>query len=138
METQKPTISFDVFSQLDLRVGRITAAEVVEGADRLLRIEVDIGEEKRQLVAGLRHAGVVSATQAGIRHAGVVSATQAGIRDRYAPKELLGKQVVVVANLEPKVLKGIESQGMLLCADGTDGPVLLTPEREVPAGAAVR
>lgn len=111
MDKQKPTISFDIFSQLDLRVGRITAAEVVEGADRLLRLEVDIGEEKRQLVAG--------------------------IRGRYAPEELLGKQVVVVANLEPKVLKGVESQGMLLCAPSTDGPVLLTPEREVLAGVII-
>ena len=112
MEEKKPTISFDTFSQLDLRVGRITAAEVVEGADRLLRLEVDIGEEKRQLVAGIRGA--------------------------YTPEELLGKQIVVVANLEPKILKGIESQGMLLCAQGLDGPVLLAPEREVPAGAVVR
>lgn len=112
MEEQKPTIPFNIFTQLDLRIGTITMAEAIESADKLLRLEVDIGEEKRQLVAGIRSA--------------------------YAPDELVGKQIVVVANLEPRVLKGVESQGMLLCADGAEGPVLLAPERDVPTGAIIK
>ncbi len=106
------TISFSEFQKLDIRIGRILEAERVEGTRNLIRLEVDIGKEKRQLVAGVARW--------------------------YKPEELEGKLIVVLANLEPKKIRGIESQGMLLAADVEGKPVLLTVEEEVPPGTKVR
>lgn len=108
-------ITLNDFSKLDLRIGKIIAAERLEGTEKLLRLEVDIGGEDgewRQIVAGI------------------------GLR--YGPEELIGREIVVVANLEPKIIRGIESQGMLLAADSPEGPVILIPEKEVPAGTRVK
>lgn len=107
-----PDISFDDFKKLDLRVGKITKAKPVEGATKLLLLEVDIGREKRNLVAG--------------------------IAEQYSQKELVGKNVVVVVNLAPKKIRGVESEGMLLAAEAEGGPVLLTPDKDVAAGTKVR
>lgn len=105
-------ISLDEFKKLDLRVGKIVKAEPIAGADKLLRLEVDIGSETRELVAGLAQY--------------------------YTPEQLIGRQIVILANLKPRVLKGVESQGMLLAADVNGEPVLLWPDREVPPGSIVR
>ncbi len=91
----KEEIVFDDFAKLDLRVGTITVADVVKKADRLLRLEVDLGFEQRQVVAG--------------------------IAEHYAPDDLVGRKVIVVANLAPRKLRGLESQGMILMAEGRDG-----------------
>ncbi|MBI4134587.1 MAG: methionine--tRNA ligase subunit beta [Candidatus Sungbacteria bacterium] len=104
-------LSIEDFKKLDLRIGRILAAEAVEGSEKLVRLRVDIGSEERQVLAG--------------------------IAKYYTPIKLLGRSIVVVANLEPRVLMGYESQGMMLAANA-DGPVILVPEREVPAGTEVR
>lgn len=104
-------IRFEDFQKLDVRVGRIEKAEKMEGTDKLLKLEVNLGSEKRILVAG--------------------------IAEQYSPETLLGKQIVVLANLEPKTLKGVESQGMLLAADDEGKPILLQPEKEVPEGTRV-
>ncbi len=104
-------LSFEEFQKVDLRVARILSAEKVEGSDKLLKLEIDLGEEKRQIVAG--------------------------ITQFYEPEKLKGREIVVVANLEPRVLRGIESQGMLLAADD-NGPVLLGLDREVPPGAKIK
>lgn len=104
-------ITYEDFQKLDLRIANIISAEKVEGADKLLKLQVDLGEEKRQLVAG--------------------------IALQYKPDALVGKQVVVVTNLEPRVLRGVESQGMALAADA-NGPVLLKPGKKVPAGTKVK
>ncbi|MBU0953208.1 MAG: methionine--tRNA ligase subunit beta [Nanoarchaeota archaeon] len=104
-------ISYDHFARLDLRIGTITAAEPVEHADKLLRLDVEIGEETRHLIAG--------------------------IADTYNPVDLVGRQIVVVTNLAPKTIRGIESNGMLLAADVNGEPVLLRPDQEVPSGAKV-
>jgi len=104
-------ISYDDFAKLELKIGKITAAERVKGSDKLLRLEVDLGGERRQLVAGIAAA--------------------------YTAEELGGKEIVVVANLEPRAILGIESQGMLLAASSPDGPVLIIPDKEVPPGAKV-
>lgn len=104
-------ISFQDFQKLDLRIGRIEKAERVKGADKLLRLEIDLGDEQRQMIAG--------------------------IAQHYDPEDLAGKQVVVLTNLEPKMLKGIESQGMVLAASGDDGIVLLTADRNVQEGTKV-
>ena len=100
------------FKEVSLRVGHILTAEKVEKADKLLKFTVDLGEEKRTIVSG--------------------------IAKYYSPEEMVGKQVVVVANHKPAKLRGIESQGMLLCAVSADGDVVLvSPEKRVPAGSEV-
>ncbi|RLI06966.1 methionine--tRNA ligase subunit beta [Candidatus Bathyarchaeota archaeon] len=106
-------VSIEEFAKLDLRVGKIIRAERIPGARKLLRLEVDLGEEEpRQLVAG--------------------------IADFYEPEELVGLNIVVLANLKPKKFMGVESRGMLLAADVEGRPVLLTVIRDVPPGTRVR
>ncbi len=105
-------IAYDDFAKLEIRIGKIEAAEKVVGTDKLLKLSVDIGAEKRQLVAG--------------------------IADTYTPESLIGKKIVVLANLKPRVIKGTESKGMLLAADVEGKAVLLALDREAPVGAAVR
>lgn len=106
-------MTIDEFKNVDLRVGEIVEAERVEGSDKLLKLKVDIGEDAaRQILSG--------------------------IAKKYAPEDLLGKKVVIIANLEPRMLMGHESQGMLLAAHGEDAsPVLLLPEGDVPKGAKI-
>ena len=114
-QTEAPTeqISIEEFAKVQFRIGRVLEAEYLEGSDRLLKLQVLIGEERRQIVAG--------------------------IRSNYEPLDLVGRQVVVVANLKPAMLRGTESQGMLLAAvDDKGGAVLLQPDKETPEGAKVR
>ncbi|HIU98371.1 MAG TPA: methionine--tRNA ligase [Candidatus Limadaptatus stercoripullorum] len=100
------------FKEVSLRVGHILTAEKVEKADKLLKFTVDTGSEVRTIVSG--------------------------IAKFYTPEEMVGKQVVVVANLKPAKLRGIESQGMLLCAVTAEGDVVIvSPEKPVPAGSEV-
>lgn len=105
-------IDIKEFERLDIRVGKIVKAERVPRTTKLLRLEVDIGDEVRQLVAG--------------------------IANEYSPEELIGKFIIVLANLKPKVIRGIVSQGMLLAADVNGKPVLLTTDKPVPPGSKVR
>ena len=106
-------ISIDEFRTVELRVATITAAAPHPNADRLLVLTIDLGNEQRQLVAG--------------------------IRAHYQPEELVGKQIVVVANLQPATLRGIESQGMLLAASDDQGRLaILSPEKPVANGAQVK
>jgi methionyl-tRNA synthetase len=103
----KPEITLDDLDKIDLRIGTVTAAEPVPKAKKLLKLQVDIGEDRTVV---------------------------AGIAGSYQPDALLGKQVVVVANLKPAKLMGVLSQGMLLAAAGGDGLVLVGPDGEVDAG----
>ena len=105
-------ITFDDFMKLDIKIGTVTAADKVEGADKLIRLELDLGREHRQVVAGMAPT--------------------------YTPEDFIGKQVPILVNLEPRKLRGIESQGMILAVDVEGRPVLLTPENSTPAGSAVR
>jgi methionine--tRNA ligase beta chain len=105
-------ITFDYFRKLDIRIGKILSAEKIEGADKLLKLEIDFGIEKRQIVAG--------------------------IAETYQPDQLLGKEVPVLMNLETRKIRGTESQGMILAADAGGKPVLMHPDREVPPGSVVR
>ena len=108
-----PRISIEAFRALELRVGTIRAAEPHPNADRLLVLRVELGGgEERQLVAG--------------------------IRAHYEPATLVGRQVVVVANLEPARLRGVESQGMVLAASEGERVVLLRPDEALAPGAVVR
>lgn len=100
------------FAKVELKVGKIMAAERVKKSDKLIRLQVDTGEE-RQIVAGIGKA--------------------------YAPEDLVGKTVVVVTNLQPAKLMGVESNGMLLAATGSDGvPVILRPEKDVDPGSKIK
>ncbi len=106
-------IAIDDFQKLELKVGRVLAVEEIPGSERLLKLEIDIGEERpRQVLAG--------------------------IRLNYQPVELKGRQVVVLANLKPRKMMGFESQAMILAADSDQGPVLIRPEKEVKEGVGLR
>jgi methionyl-tRNA synthetase len=107
-------IGIEDFAKVELRVGVVKSAERVQGADKLLKLLVDVGDEVRQVLAGIALA--------------------------YAPEELVGRKVVIVANLAPRKMRGLESNGMLLAASvGPDGkPVLCTFAEDVPAGAKVK
>ena len=105
-------ITFDDFKKVELKVARITGAEEVAGAEKLLKLQIDLGAEKRQIVAGIRKS--------------------------YPTKDLIGKEIVVVVNLEPRMVMGIESNGMLLAASDDSGPVLLGPYKEVPPGSKIK
>ncbi|MGM0441702.1 MAG: methionine--tRNA ligase [Elusimicrobiota bacterium] len=100
------------FGKLDIKVGTVKQVEKVENTRNLLKLEVDIGEEKRTLVAGLAST--------------------------HAPEDLMDKQVPVLVNLEAKEIMGVESHGMLLAADMDGEAVLLHPEKKVKSGAKIR
>jgi methionyl-tRNA synthetase len=110
META-PIIPFEEFQKIDLRAAKVLFAEPVKKSDRLLKLRVDIGEE-RTIVAG--------------------------IAKHYKPEELVGKTIIIVANLQPTKLMGVESQGMLLAADAVEGLALATFDKETPPGSKVR
>jgi methionyl-tRNA synthetase len=108
----KPAIQYDDFSKLDLRVGTILSAEKVEKADKLLKLEIDLGFEKRTVVSG--------------------------IALHFKPEEIIGKQVVVVANLAPRKMRGIESNGMILMAEDAEGKLkFINPDEKTSNGSPV-
>jgi methionine--tRNA ligase beta chain len=104
-------ISIDEFRKVELKVATIKSAEPHPNADKLMVLHVDLGSEQRQICAG--------------------------IRNHYAPEELIGRQIVVVANLETAKLRGLDSQGMLLAASDEGRVVLLAPEKAVVPGSKV-
>jgi methionyl-tRNA synthetase len=108
----KPEIVFDDFAKIDLKVGTIVSAEKVEKADKLLKLQVDLGFETRTIVSG--------------------------IALHFKPEEIVGKQVTVVVNLAPRKMRGIESQGMILMAEDTNGKLhFVNPEDKINPGAGV-
>lgn len=108
----RETVSFDDFMKLDLRVGRVVAAEELAKSKKLLKLEIDLGVEKRQILAGMK--------------------------GHYTPEQLVGTNVVVLANLAPRKMVGEESQGMVLAADAIDGaPLILRIDGEPPTGTTV-
>ena len=116
MSDFKDTITYDDFVKLDLRVATVLEAELHPNADRLLKLKVDLGSEQRQICAG--------------------------VKAYYDPAELVGRQIIVVANLAPRKIRGEESNGMLLAASAMDGEdvadvVLAGVGKPVPAGSSV-
>src|SRR6202030_1333913 len=106
-------IGIEDFAKVEMRVGQVKSAERVAGADKLLQLQVDIGDEVRQIVAGLALA--------------------------YKPEDLVGRKVVVVTNLQPRKLRGVESNGMIVAASLPDGaPVLAGFLEDVPVGAKLK
>ena len=110
----KPDISYDIFDQIDIRVGTIERVEDVQGAEKLVRLIVDLGDHKRTILAGIK-------------------------QERDNPSELEGKQALFVVNLPPRKMMGEISEGMLFDIGYTDGitPVLSVPEKAVPNGTRV-
>ncbi len=98
--------------KLGLRVATIVAAQPVEGSEKLVKLQVDLGTEKRQIVAGIGKS--------------------------YAPDQLIGTQIVLVSNLEPRTIFGVESNGMLLAANGDDRLVVIGPSLSVPSGSTIQ
>ena len=111
-EIKMDTINIQDFAKLDLRVAQILTAEKIEGADKLLKLQIDLGTEQRQIVAG--------------------------IALHYPPEELIGKKIIVVTNLEPAKIRGVESNGMLLAASTPETLSIITPARDIPVGARVK
>lgn len=107
-------VKFSEWQKLDLRTGKILEVENIEGADKLYKLEIDLGKEKRTLVAGLK--------------------------PYYKPEELIGKSCIVFTNLEPKTIRGVESRGMILAAISEDesNVKLLQPDEDIELGSKVR
>ena len=108
----KPAISYDLFSQIELRVATILEAREHPNANRLLVLKIQVGEIEKQIVAG--------------------------IKAHYPPESLVGTQIIIVNNLEPAMLRGEESHGMLLAASAGDQVVVLRPDKPLPSGAKVK
>lgn len=105
-------ITFDDFAKLEIKVGKVLSAEKVEGADKLLKLQVDFSSEQRQIVSG--------------------------IAEYYSPEQLIGKEFPFIVNLEPRTIRGVESQGMIMAVDSENGIVLLNPDKPVPPGSKIR
>lgn len=105
--------TIDDFAKLDIRIGKVITAEKIPEGDKLLKLQVDFGTEQRQIMSG--------------------------IAEYYPdPSILVGKEMPFITNLEPRKLRGHESQGMILAANGIDRPVLIHPEIEVPPGSQIK
>ena len=105
-------VSFDEFKKLEIKVARIIEVNDHPNADKLYVLKIDLGSEKRQIVAG--------------------------IKSNYNPQDLLSRQIAVVANLEPATIRGIESQAMLLAAQDSKGISILQPDREMEQGSPIK
>jgi methionyl-tRNA synthetase len=112
LEAKMEYISFEEFKKMDLRVAKVLIAERVPGTDKLLKLQIDLGNEKRQIVAG--------------------------VAETYEPEDLVGKEFIVIANLQPAVIRGIESQGMLLAAEIDGKATIPLFDRELPPGTKVK
>ncbi|HEY4694820.1 MAG TPA: methionine--tRNA ligase [Candidatus Nanoarchaeia archaeon] len=111
-------VSFEDFKKLELKIGKIISAVPVEKSEKLLKLEVDFGKKDASGLPDRRQ---------------VIS----GIAGSYSQDDLVGKSFVFVTNLEPRTIMGLESQAMILAAEGEDGPVCLTPTEEVPPGTII-
>ncbi|HIP42552.1 MAG TPA: methionine--tRNA ligase subunit beta [Aquifex aeolicus] len=106
---EKVIIGIEDFLKVDLRIAKVISAERVEGSEKLLKLTVSLGDEERTIVAG--------------------------VAKYYNPEELIGKRIVIVANLKPRKIFGIESQGMLLAASDGERLSVVVPDRDIPEGA---
>ena len=112
VEPQKPLVTFDEFGAMDIRTATVVAAERVPKTDKLLKLTIDTGIDKRTIVSG--------------------------IAEYYSPEDMLGKKICILANLKPRMIRGIESKGMILMAKQGDGTMrLVTPSEAVANGAVV-
>ena len=105
-------ITFEDFAKLDIKIGKVLSVEKVEGSDKLLKLQVDFSEYQRQIVSG--------------------------IAEYYSPDDLIGKEFPFIVNLEPRVIRGVESQGMIMAVVTESNIVLLNPDKEVEPGSKIR
>ena len=105
-------ITIDDFKKVELKVAKVLSAEPIEGSDKLLKLQIDLGSEQRQILSG--------------------------IAKFYKPEELVGRQIVIIANLEPRQMMGLESNGMILAAGDGELISLLAPDKELPPGTSIR
>ena len=105
-------VTYEEFRKLEIKVARIEEVTVHPDADKLYVLKINLGDAQKQIVAGIRNS--------------------------YKPQELLGKQIAVINNLEPALIRGVESQAMLLAASDENGISILTPQREVKPGSVVK
>jgi len=105
-------ISFEDFKKLEIRIGKVVEAEKVKDADKLIKLVFDLGDEKREIIAG--------------------------IAEFYEPADLIGKEMPIITNLEPKTFRGHTSHGMILAVDVDGRPVLLHPDEDIPPGSIVK
>ena len=125
------TISFDDFKKVEIRIGKILTAEKVEGSDKLMKLEVDFGFEIVKIPA---EGDLPEKEETKPIRRQII----AGIAQFYAPEALVGKECPFAYNLAPRLLKGLESQGMIMCPSNESGPVLLHPDKEVPPGSLIK
>ena len=128
-------ITFDDFKKLEIRIGKIISAERVEGSDKLLKLQVDFGAESMEIKTMDQEEGNEPIKKDAIP---IRRQIIAGIAQFYAPETLIGKECPFAYNLAPRVLKGLESQGMILCPSDDSGPALLHPDKEVQPGSVIK
>lgn len=154
-------ISFDEFLKVELKVGTVLEAEDVEGSEKLIKLKVDLGPViPANAVPAGRQAGIQLSKRSEDNSPRLLNKSSseldpairrddngdqrdirqilAGVKQWYKPKDFVGKQVIVVANLEPRKMMGLESQGMMLAADSEGGPVFLTVSKKVAPGTKIR
>ncbi|MDO8657471.1 MAG: methionine--tRNA ligase subunit beta [Candidatus Levybacteria bacterium] len=105
-------VSFEDFEKLEIRIGKVLSAEKIDGADKLLKLQVDFSSEQRQIVSG--------------------------IAEFYSPNDLVGKEFPFIVNLEPRIIRGVESQGMIMAVVTESDIILLNPDKEVEPGSKIR
>ncbi|OGN33905.1 MAG: methionine--tRNA ligase subunit beta [Candidatus Yanofskybacteria bacterium RIFCSPLOWO2_02_FULL_47_9b] len=105
-------ITLDDFKKIELKVAKVLSAENIEGSQKLLKLQVDLGSEQRQILSG--------------------------IAKYYSPADLVGRQIVIITNLEPRQMMGLESQGMVLAAGDGEVISLLVPDKDIPAGTPIK
>lgn len=105
-------ITIDDFKKVELKTAKVLAAEPVEGSDKLLKLSVQVGEETRQIISGIGR--------------------------QYSPEALVGQNIVIVANLEPRMIMGLESQGMIVAASDGDVISILTPDKDIAPGSPIK
>jgi methionyl-tRNA synthetase len=112
-------INIEEFAKVELRIAKVLEAELVEGSEKLIKMKLDVGDKNE--------AGDFESRQ-----------VLAGIGKTYSPENLIGKQIVIVANLEPRMLMGLESRGMIVAGSDVEGVVIVSPERELPPGTLLK
>jgi methionyl-tRNA synthetase len=128
-ERPQSVVTIDQFHNIEMKVGTILKAEFIEGADKLLRLEVDFGPKEVEAAVA---EGEAAAAPRDIRQ--ILS----GIREYYEPEQLIGKQCPFVTNLAPRTMRGLESHGMILAVGVENGIALLSPDKAVAPGSSLR
>lgn len=141
----KHIVQIDDFAKLEFKVGTVISAEEIEGSDRLLKLQVDFGskavipsEERVEESLNQDLSTTVEMTEGHDEQPNEIRQILSGIKQWYKPEDLVGKQFVFITNLAPRKMMGLESQGMIMAAEGEEKPIPLTVSEKVPNGAKIR